>query len=59
MRKIIITGIVILTLIVTFLILARFVGTTGLKVKEYKVSSNLITDDYHGLKIVHISDLHF
>lgn len=38
---------------------ARYIGTKGLKVNEYKITSNKITNSYHGLKIVQISDLFY
>lgn len=60
MKKIIITTIcIIIFLIVLFFISARYIGTKGLIVKEYKILNTKITDDYHGLKIVHMSDIHY
>ena len=38
---------------------SRFIATTGLKIKEYKVVNNSITADFHGLKIIHLSDIHY
>lgn len=59
MRKKIIIGVLILIVILTsFYLYVRYVGTKGLKVKEYKVEAN-ITDNFHGLKIVHFSDLYY
>lgn len=50
----------ILILIVLLLLLySRFIATTGLKVKEYKIVNSNITTSFHGLKIVHISDIHY
>ena len=46
-------------LLVLIFLYARYLGTKGLIVKEYKVESSKITDNYHGLKIVHISDIHY
>lgn len=49
-----------LAIILTLLLLySRYIGTSGLMVKEYKVKSNDITDNFYGLKIVHISDIHY
>ena len=42
-----------------FLMYLRFVSTNGLKVKEYKIVNSNITENYHGLKIVHFSDVHY
>lgn len=59
MKKVlIITGIIIL-IIICCLLYARFISTKGLKIKEYKVINNKITDKYHGLKIVHLTDIHY
>ena len=59
MKKIIIILIVIVLLISSILLYSRFVATKGLKVKEYKVISSKITDSYHGLKVVQLSDVHY
>ena len=59
MKKIIITLIIIILLISSVLLYSRFIATKGLKVKEYKVVNTKITDSYHGLKIVHLSDIHY
>lgn len=42
-----------------FLLYGRFIATTGLIVKEYKITNSSIPNDYHGLKVVHISDIHY
>lgn len=42
-----------------FLMYLRFIATSGLKVKEYKIVNSNITENYHGLKIVHFSDIHY
>lgn len=42
-----------------FILYMRFVGTTGLQVREYKVESNLLPDSFYGFKVVHFSDLHY
>ena len=38
---------------------AHFIGTKGLKVKEYKIEIDNLPEEYHGLKIAHISDIHY
>ena len=38
---------------------SKYVGVKGLIVKEYRVESNILTENYSGLKIVHFSDLLF
>lgn len=34
-------------------------ATKGLKVKEYKIESKNIPNEFYGLKIIHISDIHY
>lgn len=49
----------IVILIILTLLYSRFIATKGLKVNEYKIVNSKITDDYHGFKIVHITDVHY
>ena len=49
---------VILSLIILFILYSYFIGTKGLIVKEYSISSN-IPESFDGLKIVHITDIHY
>lgn len=49
----------ILSIIMLTLLYPRFISTRGLITKEYKIVNNNITEPYHGLKIVHITDLHY
>lgn len=49
---------IILGIIVLFLSYLRFISTNGLIVKEYKVTNKNI-GEYHGLKVVHFSDIHY
>ncbi len=56
----ILIAILLLILLGTLVYLyAMFFGTKGFKVKEYKVESNTISNDYNGLKIAQISDIHY
>ena len=59
MKKFIIIIVVIIIIISLGLLYSRFIATKGLKVKEKKIINNKIIDEYHGLKIVHISDIHY
>ena len=59
MKKLVIIIVVIIIIISLGLLYSRFIATKGLKVKEYKIINNKIIDEYHGLKIVHISDIHY
>ena len=49
---------ILVTIVFLFLMYLRFISTKGLVVKEYKVVNNNI-GEYHGLKIVHFSDIHY
>jgi predicted MPP superfamily phosphohydrolase len=59
-------GIKILVIILAFIAVfvgtyfyAKFFGTIGLNVNEYLIKSENISKDYDGLKVVHLSDIHF
>ena len=41
------------------LLYARFIGTMGLVVKEYGITSSKLPESFDGLKVVHISDIHY
>lgn len=58
-HRIISLFILILLFIFCLLLYSRFISTSGLKVKEYKIINNNITNNYHGLKIIHLSDIHY
>ena len=49
---------VIMTFLIILLIYSNQVATHGLTTKEYVIKDSNI-NDFHGLKIVHISDLHY
>ena len=49
----------LILLIIFLLIYAFFIGTKGIFIKEYKVSSTKVLDDMHGFKILQFSDLHY
>ncbi len=49
-----------LFLVVVFIIICLFwIGPKGIFIKEYKVSSNKISKEMDGLKILQISDIHY
>ena len=58
-KKIIIIIFIIIIIITGLVLYSRYIATTGLIVKEYKITSEKLTDNFHGLKIVHLSDLHY
>lgn len=49
----------IVSIIILTILYSRFVSTKGLVVNEYKIVNNKIINEYHGLKIVHITDIHY
>ena len=58
-KKLLIYIFVVLLVIALTIVYARFKSTSGIKVNEYKVTNNIVTDSFHGLKVVHFSDIHF
>ena len=48
-----------LIIIMSFLLYSRYVSTYGLTIREYSNSYENLPKDYHGLKIIHISDIHY
>lgn len=58
-KKVIIISIIIVAIITIILLYARFIGTSGLKIKEYKIINLNIISEYHGLKVVHLTDIHY
>lgn len=38
---------------------SMYVGTLGIFVKEYNIVNKKLPDDFYGLKIIHITDLHY
>lgn len=58
-KKIIKISIILILIIIAFFMYARFVATKGLKVREYKVASSKLPENFTGFKIVHFSDLYY
>ena len=59
MKKLIRILLTIVLIIILILLYARYVGTTGLITKEYKIETSEIPEAFDGLKVVHFSDLHY
>lgn len=51
--------IIFILIIAAILLYSRFIATKWLVTKEYKITSSTIQDNFHGFKIVHISDVHY
>lgn len=58
-KKLIKILLIITLVICSVLIYSRYISTKGLIVKEYKVVNDKVTNNFHGLKVVHISDIHY
>lgn len=50
---------IIVLIIIGLLLYVRFIGTSGFIVKEYPIYSDKLPSSFDGLKIVHISDIHY
>ncbi len=59
MKKIVKFFLIIFILVFAILLYARYVGTMGLKTKEYAIFTTDLPDGFDGLKIVHFSDIHY
>ena len=58
--KYLIKTICIIAIILLALILyGHFIGTKKLKINDYKIIDKSLPNDFYGLKIVHISDIHY
>ena len=53
------TLITLASIILIIILYSTFIGTKFIDIKEYKVESTTIPTSFHGLKIVHFSDLHY
>lgn len=42
-----------------FFLYSSFIGTNGLKVKEYNIINSKIPESFYGIKIIQISDIHY
>ncbi len=51
--------VIVSIIIVGIILYSRFIATTGIIVKEYKVNAPNISDNFDGIKIAHISDIHY
>ena len=59
LKKIIITLIIIMFIFLLIILYSYFMGSSNLKVKEYSIKNSDISDEFYGLKIIHISDIHY
>lgn len=59
LRKLLFFSILFVLIIILVILYSYFFGTRGLIVKEYKVINENLPDEFYGLKVVHISDIHY
>ncbi len=58
-KKSIAICLVLIFIITGIVYYSRYIGTSGLIVKEYKVVNEKIPEEFYGLKIIQFSDLHY
>lgn len=58
-KKLILILLFLILLICSILLYARYISTKGIEIKEYRIKNQNITENFHGLKIVHISDINY
>lgn len=51
--------ILLFVLVTSVILYARYIATSGLIVKEYLIVDKNLPENFRGLKIVHISDIHY
>lgn len=50
---------IIASIIILVILYSTLIGTRIIDINEYKVESNQLPDSFHGIKIVHFSDIHY
>lgn len=50
---------ILLLICILLVIYARYIGTTGLIIKEYPIKNEKLPESFSGLKIAHFSDFHY
>lgn len=48
---------ILIIVVVGTILYGRYIGTIGLEVREYRVESEVLTENFSGLKVIHFSDL--
>ena len=49
----------LLIIITSFLLYSRYISNYGLTIREYSKTYENLPKEYHGLKIIHITDIHY
>lgn len=50
---------IIASIIILVILYSTLIGTRIIDINEYKIESNQLPDSFHGIKIVHFSDIHY
>lgn len=50
---------ILIVILIGIICYSRFVSTKGLIMKEYRLTNTNLSDNFYGLKIVHLSDIHY
>ena len=58
-QKILLTIIVLIVISLLVFLYSKYIGAKMFYVKEYPLYSTTIDDSYNGLKIAHLSDIHY
>ncbi|MDD3341811.1 MAG: metallophosphoesterase [Bacilli bacterium] len=58
-RKILQIFLFIIGIFIALFLYSKYVGTKGLAVKEYKITNESIPENFHGVKLVQFSDIHY
>ena len=58
-KKIIIIVSIVIVFIISFFAYSRYICTRNFKINEYVIRNSNIPDSFYGVKIVHISDIHY
>lgn len=58
-KKIFLFILIISIILIVVILYSNYIGAKGLKVKEYKITNSKLPDNFHGLKIIHLSDIHY
>lgn len=49
----------LICLIILVILYSRYIGTSGIKTIEKSIKVSNLSDDFYGIKIVHITDIHY
>lgn len=59
LKRFIIFLVFFILIIIGVLLYSRYIGTSGLNIKEYRLTYKKLANDFYGLKIIHLTDIHY